>query len=254
MMGWKGWAATACAVLGIGAYLGSSPASEPPVADPAPSVTPVTADVDVAASDDQLQKSSSVVLQVTHQRDGDSWVASDGTEYRLGLVDAPEVNEPCAAEATQFTASFLSKGFTADSYSTDTYHRVVAEVFDLDGESLNVALAANGLGSGKYLEQFRHENPELADRIDAALASAPVPECRQPAALVKAPTSTKATPAKPKASARPKKSASSSCMTGYSPCLPIVADLNCSDIGHPVKVTGSDPYRLDRDHDGTGCD
>ena len=43
-------------------------------------------------------------------------------------------------------------------------------------------------------------------------------------------------------------------MAGYSPCLPIVADLNCPDIGHPVQVTGSDPYRLDRDHDGTGCD
>lgn len=43
-------------------------------------------------------------------------------------------------------------------------------------------------------------------------------------------------------------------MTGYSPCLPIVADLDCGDINHPVQVTGSDPYRLDADGDGTGCD
>src|SRR2546429_321314 len=43
------------------------------------------------------------------------------------------------------------------------------------------------------------------------------------------------------------------CEPGYSPCLPRVADLNCSDIPatkKPIRVTGSDPYRLDGDRDG----
>ena len=47
------------------------------------------------------------------------------------------------------------------------------------------------------------------------------------------------------------------CQTGYSPCLPRVADLNCADIPaskRPVRVTGSDPYRLDGDGDGTACE
>ena len=47
------------------------------------------------------------------------------------------------------------------------------------------------------------------------------------------------------------------CQPGYSPCLPRVADLNCSDIPaskKPVRVTGSDPYRLDADGDGYGCE
>jgi hypothetical protein len=44
------------------------------------------------------------------------------------------------------------------------------------------------------------------------------------------------------------------CMAGYSPCLPITGDLDCGEIGHSVLVTGSDPYRLDADGDGTGCD
>lgn len=44
------------------------------------------------------------------------------------------------------------------------------------------------------------------------------------------------------------------CMSGYSPCLPIVGDLDCGEIGHSVVVTGSDPSRLDRDGDGIGCD
>jgi len=30
--------------------------------------------------------------------------------------------------------------------------------------------------------------------------------------------------------------------------------MNCPEIGHVVYVTGSDPYGLDRDGDGVGCD
>jgi hypothetical protein len=51
--------------------------------------------------------------------------------------------------------------------------------------------------------------------------------------------------------------AGSGCQPGYSPCLPRVADLNCGDIPaskKPVRVTGEDPYRLDGDGDGWGCD
>jgi hypothetical protein len=48
-----------------------------------------------------------------------------------------------------------------------------------------------------------------------------------------------------------------SCEPGYSPCLPVASDLDCSDIPaseRPVTVTGDDPYRLDADGDGTGCE
>jgi hypothetical protein len=47
------------------------------------------------------------------------------------------------------------------------------------------------------------------------------------------------------------------CQPGYSPCLPRTADLNCADIPaskRPVRVTGSDPYRLDGDGDGIACE
>jgi hypothetical protein len=46
------------------------------------------------------------------------------------------------------------------------------------------------------------------------------------------------------------------CEPGYSPCLPRVPDLDCADIPAsktPVRVTGSDPYGLDANHDGWGC-
>jgi hypothetical protein len=47
------------------------------------------------------------------------------------------------------------------------------------------------------------------------------------------------------------------CEPGYSGCLPRVADLNCADVpaqDKPVRVTGSDPYRLDGDGDGLACE
>lgn len=47
------------------------------------------------------------------------------------------------------------------------------------------------------------------------------------------------------------------CHSSYSPCLPITDDLDCGDIPEskkPITVKGSDPYRLDRDDDGFGCE
>ena len=44
------------------------------------------------------------------------------------------------------------------------------------------------------------------------------------------------------------------CTPGYHPCLPPRAHYDCSDIKGRVFVSGDDPYRLDRDYDGVGCD
>ncbi len=53
----------------------------------------------------------------------------------------------------------------------------------------------------------------------------------------------------------------SNCTPGYSPCLPPASDYDCrggSGNGPkytgPVRVTGSDPYDLDRDGDGKACE
>jgi micrococcal nuclease len=50
----------------------------------------------------------------------------------------------------------------------------------------------------------------------------------------------------------------SSCHPSYTPCLPIVGDLDCADVRAmrkaPVRVEGPDDYRLDGDHDGVGCE
>jgi resuscitation-promoting factor RpfB len=54
---------------------------------------------------------------------------------------------------------------------------------------------------------------------------------------------------------------SSNCTPGYSPCLPPASDYDCRggsgngpEYTGPVRVTGSDPYDLDRDGDGKACE
>jgi Ca2+-binding RTX toxin-like protein len=52
------------------------------------------------------------------------------------------------------------------------------------------------------------------------------------------------------------------CTPGYSPCIPPGPDVDCKGGGGdgpryvqgPVSVTGSDPYGLDTDNDGVGCE
>jgi resuscitation-promoting factor RpfB len=54
----------------------------------------------------------------------------------------------------------------------------------------------------------------------------------------------------------------SNCTSGYSPCLPLASDYDCAGgsgdgpkyVVGPVQVTGSDPYDLDADNDGLGCE
>lgn len=59
----------------------------------------------------------------------------------------------------------------------------------------------------------------------------------------------------------PSTTSSLNCHPSYSPCVPIVSDVDCIGgsgngpyyVGR-VSVIGSDPYGLDRDNDGIGCD
>lgn len=234
----KTWIALIAGVLVVYA-IGTSGADPQPATEAEPAAEPVVADPVV--DEPEPTEETSTLLFVTDLKDGDSFDASDGHEYRLGMVNAPETGQPCSRDAADFTRDFLADGFVASTYSSDRYGRRVAEILDADGASLNVALARSGLGDDRYLAEFRHENPELATRLVDAFAAAPNRGCggtaAQPAPLVNAPDT-----------------GEGDCHPNYSPCLPRVHDLDCGEIGHSVRVTGGDPYRLDRDGDGTGCD
>jgi endonuclease YncB( thermonuclease family) len=189
--------------------------------------------------------------------DGDSWHDTKGVEYRLGLVNTPETNECYGGKATRKRKALVSAGFRARVYTQDTYGRAVAVITLRDGTNLNVWLARNGYANDKYLAEFRHENPSLAAQLDVAFAAAK----REKAGL----WSACAARPKPQPLVQQPVSGGSSCHPDYVTCIPIKGDgsgngdandLDCGDIGKKVTLrqVGVDPYRLDADGDGFGCD
>jgi hypothetical protein len=65
-----------------------------------------------------------------------------------------------------------------------------------------------------------------------------------------------------KSSPPPQGGGGDGCTPGYSPCLPPASDYDCAGgsgdgpeyVYGTVTVTGSDPYGLDADNDGVGCE
>ncbi len=104
--------------------------------------------------------------------DGDSWRDTEGQEYRLGLVNTPEIDECFGPEATAERQRRTRGGFRAEAYATDRYGRDVSVVTLPDGRNLNVHLARQGYADDRYLDDFRAENPELAEELEAAFAEA----------------------------------------------------------------------------------
>ncbi len=104
--------------------------------------------------------------------DGDSWRDTAGREYRLGLVNTPEVNECYGPQATARRKELVASGFRALVYAKDRYGRAVSLVTTADGTDLNVSLARGGYADDRYLGQYRHENPGLAGELDGAFAAA----------------------------------------------------------------------------------
>ena len=104
--------------------------------------------------------------------DGDSWRDTGGREYRLGLVNTPEVDECFGPEATAERRRLTEGGFTAAVYATDRHDRQLSVVTLPDGTNLNAHLAREGFADDRYLEQFRFEHPALAEELDVAFAEA----------------------------------------------------------------------------------
>jgi endonuclease YncB( thermonuclease family) len=242
---------------GTGATTGTAPeATQVEPAQPVPAAEPAAAPEAPPAAD---------LLRATDGGDGDSWRDTAGTEYRLGLVNAPETNECYGSTATAERKRLTAGGFRAQVYARDAYGRHVAVVTLADGTNLNVHLARLGFADDRYLPRFRAENPALAAELDSAFAAARAERvglwgaCSSAAAAAPAPAAP--APAAPTRTAPP---AAAGCHPDYATCIPVKGDgsghgrandLDCASIGQRVQLrtAGVDPYRLDADGDGVGC-
>jgi nuclease-like protein len=144
-----------------------------------------------------------------------------------------------------------------DVSETDRYGRLLRYVWLHEGTTwilVNLELVRQGVASAatyppdvKYVDLFLSAEGTARDSSVGLWGAAPIP-----APIVNAPPKPTALPTA-KASAK-----SSSCHPSYTPCLPIVGDLDCPDVRAmgkaPVTVIGPDEYRLDGNHDGVGCE
>jgi endonuclease YncB( thermonuclease family) len=195
---------------------------------------------------------------VTHVVDGDTLdvrLSSGKTErIRLIGIDAPErggcFSSSATARARQLAMSkpVVIRG-DATQDTRDRYGRLLAYVWIPGGKDLGFQLIAGGFAK-TYV--YRNVFGRLAAYRNAeARAKSATAGRWKVCGAATTPTPAPAPPVTPP-------STPSSCHPSYSSCLPIVGDLDCADIRAlgvaPVRILGSDPYRLDGDNDGWGCE
>jgi endonuclease YncB( thermonuclease family) len=202
---------------------------------------------------------------IDHVADGDTVVLRGGETIRLVQIDTPEVygdTECYGRQASALTESILPTG-TRVRIATDP----ALDQRDRDGRTLayvwkgsslvNLRLVREGAAApyfysgdeGRYAATI-YRAAVLARKASRGLWG----RCRKGSVPLRAGRGVATGPvnATRKTVAA---GASPSCNPNYTPCVPnSPTDLNCPDVGHPVKVVGSDPYNLDGDGDGSGCE
>jgi micrococcal nuclease len=209
--------------------------------------------------------------------DGDTIVvAIGGKNFKLRYIgmDTPEdvdpnsPVEPLSREAAAANAELVG-GKTVvlemDVSETDQYDRLLRYVWLHEGATwtlVNLELVRLGFASAatyppdvKYVDVFASAEGTARNSLVGLWGAAPT-EAPTPVATPK-PTARPTAKPTPRPTPRPTKKPSS-CHPSYTPCLPIVGDLNCPDVRAlgkaPVRVIGPDDYKLDRDGDGLGCE
>ena len=199
-------------------------------------------DTSADSSGSDETKSKTRTYRVVKVVDGDTVILGNGETVRLGGIDAPEIGE-CGFKRARNKLSRLvldkrvSLGATDED--RDQYGRMLRYV-DVDGTDSGLRLIKDGLSIARYDSRDGYGfHPRETKYVKADEASKAY-VCAKPVPLVSQP--------------KPKKK-QKNCAPGYSPCIPpYPPDLNCPDIGHQVRVSGSDPHGLDRDGDGIACE
>ena len=213
----------------------------------------VSADVTSAAASGRFTDRGTVVRIV----DGDTVDVrlTSGKRERVRLIgiDATEqgacyaVQASARARALALNRRVVLRG-DATQDTRDRYGRLLAYVWLPGGKDLGYQLIAGGFAKVYVYRDLFQRHSAYVKAEQGAKAS--------PRGLWKA-CGTQTTAPQPIVSP-PAPPVGSSCHPSYSPCLPVVGDLDCADVRAlgkaPVRVLGSDPYRLDGDGDGWGCE
>ncbi len=187
---------------------------------------------------------------VTEVVDGDTvrvrLAGGRSERVRLIGIDAAERGDCFASAATARARQLaLSKPVVLRGDRTqdtrDRYGRLLAYVWLPGGRDLGYQLVAGGFAK-VYVYQAPFERLSAYRTAESRAKSAPAGAWKACGTTVR--------PVVP--------SPARGCHPSYTPCLPIVGDLDCADVralgAAPVRVVGTDAYRLDGDGDGFGCE
>ena len=256
-LGQRGTGSTAQPTTAIGSPLtGEAPASGAASGSPAAPTFGPTGETRYA-----------IVMSVT---DGDTIrVDVDGEEYPLRYIgiDAPEpdASDPtirgwadAAAAANRSLIDGREVYLEEDVSDTDQFGRLLRHVWFVGpgGEYVlvNLELVRRGFAQvmtippdQKYADLLTRAQDSAKTAAIGLWAPATSPSAGS------SPATVQATPLSLVGGA-----GGSDCHASYTPCLPIVSDLDCADVrsmgAAPVSVKGPDEYELDREGDGIGCE
>jgi micrococcal nuclease len=223
------------------------------------------------------------VARILRVVDGDTVDLTDGKKVRLVQIDTPEVyfTPECYAEqASKLTKRLLPPGTVVRllpepaTDAVDSYGRLLRYVVRArDSLNVNIRLVAKGAAAPYFYHGNRGRYAAKLERLALQArkarvglwgqcpSTAPDPEhgIQSGAAATTPPAAASPTPPAPSPASPPPPAspAAGDCNPNYNPCLPNVGDLDCGEISgslKPIRVTGADPYRLDADSDGYGCE
>jgi micrococcal nuclease len=196
---------------------------------------------------------------VTRVLDGDTvdvrLTSGKVERVRLVGIDSAERGACYSSQATaQARRLALSKPVVLRGDRTqatrDRYRRLLAYVWIPGGKDLGYQLLSGGFAKVYVYNGSRFERLAAYRGAEAGAQGRGAGRWAACAAAPIAPIS-KPVPPRPPAP-------DGNCHTSYSPCLPVVGDLDCADVRAlgkaPVRALGEDPYRLDGDGDGYGCE
>jgi micrococcal nuclease len=213
---------------------------------------------------DPLPEAATTEARVVRVTDGDTIVVElGGADYRVRYIgmDTPESVKPgTPVEKMALEASAANKALVEgktvllekDVSETDRYGRLLRDVWVMrEGRLMLVGLELVRTGFAQvstYPPDVRYVDRLLEAQAAARMAA--VGLWSDAAGATQDPTASRM-PSIPIVG-------DAGCHSSYSPCLPIVADLDCPDVRGlgkaPVTIKGPDVYRLDRDGDGLGCE
>jgi len=196
-------------------------------------------------------------IVVTAVVDGDTVNLDNGERVRLVGIDAAETGSCGSAEATAALSTMVlgqAVVLEPSDEDRDGYGRLLRYVV-VNGVDSGGQLLAAGLAVPRYNSTDGYGlHPREAEY--AALA--------RPLAVSCTPPTTAPPPPVPTTTAPPAAPPLQSCTPGYSPCIPPGDDVDCSGgsgngpryVAGPVAVDPAhgDPYGLDGDNDGIGCE